>query len=271
MRKYEKNYPDISGYLKKSLHNELTLLGFDHIDVKFLGIDYTYVGTNDQIEGNPKGKAIIDALRNLQHTPDIVMVCDGSGKIPFTNIPRIFEELLSDSSLAAVMINRVGNKWISQYRNLIERFEVFSLKKVHLHIKDIPDGQGGLWAYRYGKLNCDGKEDEIKLTAEGYEVELDLLNEVLSKDLRYSFVNVEMPKPKEEIPTSYSRDDSRKKLGFLCSKCLKFKDYLLECLTEYERSKEFISISSESSEEDIKKWNEEYTTDVKALAETKGS
>src|SRR3990167_6835500 len=91
MRKYETKYPEISGYLKNGLHNELRLLGFDHIDIKFPGMDYTYVATNDEIEGIPKGKAIVDALKNLQHTPDIVMICDGSGKIPLTNIPRIFD------------------------------------------------------------------------------------------------------------------------------------------------------------------------------------
>ena len=128
-----------------------------------------------------------------------------------------------------------------------------------------------MWAYRNGKLNCNGKEHEIKLTGEGYEVELDLLNEVLLKDLKYSFVNVNMPDQKEKIPTSYTDKDSLKKLRFLCSKCLKLKDHLLECLTEYEKSEEFKAIITGAGEGDLKKWNEEYKPAVKSLAESKGS
>lgn len=249
IRKHEHKYIEIVGLLNKKIHNDLKTLGADHIDVKFPGLDYNFVANNESKEPMPKGKGILDSLKNMPQPPDFVIVCDGSGKIPYTYVSDIFQELVSDRNVASVMANRGKFKAIDNFRYLLERLEIFFLRKYHKHSKIIPDGQCGLWAYRYGKLNLNGKEEEIKLTADGYEIELDLLNEVLFKNLRYSFVNVELPEI--TLSSGYNYIDNIKKLNFLCTKCDKLKDCVHDYTKEFESTDECKELLKKLQKEEL--------------------
>jgi hypothetical protein len=179
----EEKIPDILTSFKKTVGPQLCKLGASgQPELKFPGLDnYYYVPVNQEIEKPEKGESILSCLSNCVSFPEVVIVCDGSGKIPYEYMSNIFKELISDSSICCVMANRKGYKAIDDFRYLIERFEVFCLVHFLNHPVNIPDGQCGLWCYKTGKLNINGISQEIILTATGYEIELDLLSEVLDK------------------------------------------------------------------------------------------
>ena len=115
-----KQYPQILEYFSKEIKPQLTLLGATDGAITFPGSDYTFVATNETLEGKPKGKGIIGSIKNLATKPDVVIVCDGSGKIPYKYVLDIFQELTSDSSICCVMANRGENKAIGLFRYLID-------------------------------------------------------------------------------------------------------------------------------------------------------
>jgi len=158
--------PLILKKFRETIEPQLRILGAINIEIKFPGTDYVFVGT-DQVLAEPKGKGILECLKNCAIPPNFVVVCDGSGAIPFEYIIAIFEVLISDSSMACVMANRQSNKAINDSRYLIERFEIYSITKLFNHKEEILDGQCGLWGYRYGKLKINDTETEIKLTGIG--------------------------------------------------------------------------------------------------------
>ena len=232
-----KNIPDILKQLESVIMPELVSLGVTEKEIKFASTDYTYVPPNISLIPTPKGKGILDCLKNTIISPNIVIMCDGSGKIPYKYIVPLFQELISDPNVHCVMAERKNNKAISGSRYLIERFEIFALKQYHESKQEIPDGQCGLWAFRCGKLKVDDQELEIKLTAEGYEIELDLLGEVLENNLNLSFIPIELP----EVPSKslFTYQNNIDKMVFLMKKYRRLKDCIVEYFQEFEQTKEF--------------------------------
>ena len=219
-------------------------------------------------EGKNKGEGIIGCLKNLPNCPHYVIICDGSGKIPYNYIVDIFQELVSDSNIHCVMSNRKGNKSIELFRYLIERFEIFFICKYLKFIEEVPDGQCGLWGYRAVRINIDGIDEEIKLTAMGYDIELDILTEVLIKKLNFSFIDVKLPelvsnsKPK----TLFSYEKNLKKIEFLFTKLDKLKDSIIRYIEQFEKTKEFSDIiNSGGVEEKLMEQWEKYKTDLLKL------
>src|SRR3989344_1120598 len=145
IRNYEKKIPEITLELNNKIHKDLTILGANHIDVRFPGLDYSYVATNESKENSPKGRCILDALKNMPQTPNFVIICDGSGKIPYGYISEIFQELISNSAISCVMAHRVRHKAIDGFRDrkstrlnsshMSISYAVFCLKKMnYIHI-----------------------------------------------------------------------------------------------------------------------------------------
>jgi len=231
------NQPEILKKFKEKIAPSLINLGASNSEIKFAGTDYIFVGTNQTLEGQPKGKGILECLKNCSNPPDCVIVCDGSNAIPYEYIVPIFQELISDSVMSCVMANRGENKAISKERFLIEEFEIFILKRYHNHKREIPDGQCGLWAFRTGKLNTNNSQKEIKLIAQSYEIELDLLSEVLEKNLEYSFVDVELPP--REVSSSFEYKNNLMKMKFLLEKYKdnKLKELIPNYFDEFERGR----------------------------------
>lgn len=249
------NIPTIIEAFRKNIAPSLCAFGAIKPEIKFAGTDYIFVANNESLEGQPKGKGILDCLKNVSKSPDFVIACDGSGKIPYGYITDIFQELTSDSKTCCVMAKRGKNKAISNFRYLIERFEIYALKKYQGHKKEIPDGQCGLWGFRYGKIDVDGGENEIKLTGIGYEIELDLLGEVLEKKLRYSFVNIELPEKKAK--TSFDYTQNIIKMQFLIKKYPKFNFLIPKAFNEFEKEEEFKGLIKEGEKEHWKKYKKD--------------
>ncbi len=254
------NAPNIIEEFKNSIYQRLRILGATEVEFKFAGTEYIFVPINETLEGQPKGKGILQCLKNTPTLPDVVICCDGSGKIPYSYIPDIFQEISSDSSVACVMANRVGNKAITPSRYLIERFEIFSLKRYHKSQKEIPDGQCGLWTYRAKPIKINGTEKIVNLTAEGYDIELDLLDEVLSKGLNHSFVDITLPNV--PLKTSFTVIDNIKKMKFLVNKNYHLTDSLQEYFIEFEKTEIFKS--QENDKKSINNWDN-YKKEVKLM------
>src|SRR3989339_1857247 len=167
---------------KKAIARNLNELGASPLELRFPPAYYTYVPSSGSIDPSAlkKGEGILEVLRSIPDTLDYVIVCDGSGKIPYEKIVDVFSELVSNST--CVMAERDGdNKAISEIRFLIERWEIFVLKHFFNHPKEIADGQCGLWGYYAKEMVVGDERKKIKLTAIGYDIELDLLSEVLCK------------------------------------------------------------------------------------------
>src|SRR3989344_4099128 len=212
------NIQGIFEEFRKKIAPQLISLGATGTEIKFAGTNYVFVPNNKEIimDGEPKGKGILGCLKNVSDESYYVICCDGSGKIPYSKIVDVFQELISDSTIWCVMANRGKNKAIDEFRFLVERFEVYSLKRCLEFSLDIPDGQCGLWGYNTGKFKHNGEEKEITLTAEGYEIELDLLSEVLSNELGFSFIDVELPP--HPSASSFKYENNLTKMKFFLKK-----------------------------------------------------
>ena len=252
-----KKYPEIIEKFRDYITPQLNILGATSIELKFAGADYIFVPANQTFEGVPKGKGILDSIKGTAIVPDFVIVCDGSGTISFGYIVNIFKVLISDSSMACAMANRIGNKSINDSRYLIERFEIFLIRSLFNHKQEIPDGQCGLWGYRNGKFKIDDTEVEIKLTGIGYETELDLVSEVVEKKLEYSFVDVDLPP--RQVSSSFNYENNLKKFEFLITKYPKLKFLISNCFNEYEKTEEFDNLINKPN---VKENWEKYKHDI---------
>ncbi len=250
-----KNIPSILSEFRGNIAPKLIVLGAEKIEIKFAGTNYIFVRTNQSLEGQPKGQGILECLKNYAYPIDYVIMCDGSGAIPYNYLIPIFQELVSDPNIHCVLANRGKNKAINEIRYLIEGFEVFILKKFHNHQREIPDGQCGLWGYKAGKLNINDSQKEIKLTAKSYEIELDLLSEILEKKLEYSFVNVQLPL--RIVKSSFIYKNNLTKMKFLLDKYEKLKDCIRSYLKEFEEE----NIDNVSKENVKEEW-EKYKNDL---------
>lgn len=243
----KKNIPYIDDQLNDLVLPAITKLGATGvITVKYPGADFNYIVVNQMAENIPKGKIIIDSIKGCAEVPDIVIVCDGSKKIPFKYIIDIFRTLVSDVAISCVMANRGENKNITKDRWLIERFEVFTICKHFGHKNKISDGQCGLWTYKHGKIKIDGVEKEIKLTSNGYEIELDLLGEVIGQKLGYSFVDVELPKI--DKLSGFTQEDHITKMKFLLGKHNELSKNIRDHMVEFEKETDTTEFKTEWDE-----------------------
>ena len=253
----EKNIADILKDVRSTIAEKLEILGMTNLQIKFPGMDYISVKTNQVIEGQPKGKGIIEALENPSLIPDYVISCDGSCAIPLKYIVELFQELTSDSNIKCVMANRGENKGISDERHIIERFEIFILRRHFKSEIDIPDGQCGLWGFQFGKIYCNSGQKEIKLTANGYEIELDLLSELMRNELLFSFIDVDLPP--REAPSSFTYGRNVEKMNFLVNKLDGLKNKLPLLFSEFEKTTD---ANEKLKNPEVKKVWESYKKDL---------
>ena len=165
-----------------------------------------------------KGKVIRIALEtNKGKRLDYVICMDGDGQIPFGSIFEICFQLRSQP-IDAILACRKGEFGISEYRKLIEKFELFLVSQ--LYSVDLPDGQCGCWGFRGELLN------EIELEAEGFEIELDFLVELLRTDTQFGFIEITVVKGDE---TTFSVKSHKDKIVFVSQK-LEIGKGLIEAL-----------------------------------------
>ncbi len=105
---------------------------------------------------------------------------------------------------------RTSPHWgIGPDRILAELFELWLVSRIFGLGRLLPDGQCGLWA-----LSRDAA-GELTLTASRFEVELDLLSEVLRRSIELRYVPVEVSPPDG---TAFRPHDHVRKLLFLAKK-----------------------------------------------------
>lgn len=256
---HPENYFEIVTYFTEKIVPKLNILGA-RAEIKFAGTDYIFVPTNQSIsmQGQQKGEGILECLKNCGDIPDCVIVCDGSGAIPYDYIVDLFQELVSDLSICGVLANRGKNKAISDERFLIEQFEIFTLKKYHNYTDNIPDGQCGLWRYKTSPKCINGCNKKITITAKSYEVELDLLSELLENQMKFSFIEVELPERK--VTSSFTFEKNMNKMKFLLNKYPRLKDCIPSYISEFESLPENLSKSRI-----IKDMWEKYKIEIKKI------
>lgn len=159
----------------------------------------------------------------IEDDTEIILCIDGTGRIPPEAVVDAVQ-LLQDSNCDAVFAQRGENKGIEPERWIIERFEIFLVEEKY-NIK-IPDGQCGCWAF----VTHKDSERKMNLNASGYELELDILTEVLHKKLKYSFFPVEIHS--EAAKSLFDQEQHASKLKYLAEK-LGYKRWQLLKFAEY--------------------------------------
>ncbi len=219
---YDENAKNASAWMK-NIEPELEKIGVNKFSFRSLD-EHSYIIKNVPIVGKVnKGSVIRLALEGVKpEKNDYYVYSDGDGQIPFSHITNLCLQLISQS-YSAVLSCRKGESGISEARNKIEKFELFLLSQMYGY--SLPDGQCGLWGF--DKDTCD----KLNLTADGFEIELDFLTELLEKKLKFGFVDVNISKSEK---TTVESENDKKKLLFLCGKLGIGKELIFSLLNKFE-------------------------------------
>lgn len=156
---------------------------------------------------------------------DVVFSCiDGSGAFAFSSIKLLVDAFNNDPNVDVVLGRRPSDfSGMALGRKEIEEFEQYLLFK---HRKNqlysslsscdelstglLPDGQAGCWGFR---MRC---VQRLPLTANGYEIEYDLLASALDANLKINYTApLIMPRPKEARHSTASSAPIQTSLGKL--------------------------------------------------------
>lgn len=102
---------------------------------------------------------------------EFVLHIDGSKKFDLTEVPKIIAAML-EPEIDAILTIR-DKSGMNKFRTVLEKFETCIILKIYPEAK-IEDGQSGCWCIR-----SSGDGVHSSLTAEGYEIELDILLQLL--------------------------------------------------------------------------------------------
>jgi len=210
---YDKNV-DVYNKELASFEGELEKLGIDHLSFRNLDTGtYLFRGVK-VVDKVPKGAIIRLAFEsNKSEMNDYLVVIDGDGQIPRKHILDIIKQLVN--GIPAVLSCRKNKPGIGEPRNAVEKFELFLLTQAFGN--DLPDGECGLWGFDKNTF------EKIYLSADGFEIELDLLTELLTKKIKFGFVYVDVLESKD---TTVGSDNDKKKLIFLRKKLGFGKDFI---------------------------------------------
>jgi hypothetical protein len=223
-------------------------MGFNPPQIHALNINEKIDDGVQIVDRVPKGKAIrlLLAARRTDKV-DYIVCIDGDGQIPFDNIFEMCFQL-KNRPVEAILSCRKGHLGVSEDRAIIEQFELYLLGQ--LYGCRLPDGQCGFWGFK-GELL-----DRVNLTADGFEIELDLLAECLDAKPRvlFGFIETEV---KEGEKTTFDIMDNKRKLIFVSSKLRIGIDLVRSLANKYEESTEralpedYKSVLSSLSEKEV--------------------
>lgn len=137
---------------------------------------------------------------------DVVVYFDGDGQVDFNHVVEIVKGLKENE---LILSKRVGNPGISDGRVLVEKFENSFVEDEFSIV--LPDAQCGCWGLR-GKLL---KAIYGLLSAEGFEIELDILICSLKKGVKPCFVDIELNSTGTIDTTYVATEDDLTKLHYL--------------------------------------------------------
>ncbi|PIZ88050.1 MAG: hypothetical protein COX91_02210 [Candidatus Nealsonbacteria bacterium CG_4_10_14_0_2_um_filter_39_15] len=186
----------------------------------------------------PKGTMVRGKLLSLISKIDYsdidknyLILIDGSGKIEFDSVFKVLKALVIGKQV--ILGCRFKGSGISLRRKKVEIFENFLVSERYK--VDLPDAQCGCWGIRVGILKS------LSLTANSYEIELDLVTSALESNLSICFVPV---KAFFKAGTGFTSKEDLTKLNFLVNK-LGLDEYILNAL--YEKFKKTYGLSLDSN------------------------
>jgi len=130
---------------------------------------------NERLKSNDnKGLIVRWGIEELiADKAEFVLHIDGSGKFDLTEVPKIIAGML-EPEVDAILTNR-DKSGMNKFRTTLEKFETYVILKIYPCAK-IDDGQSGCWCIRLSNGDrC------LHLTALGYEIELDVLLNLLKQ------------------------------------------------------------------------------------------
>lgn len=218
---YDKNV-DIYNNELASFEDEFEELGIETISFRHLDTK-TYLFKGVQIvEKVPKGTIIRLALEaNKSERNDYFISIDGDGQIPRKHILDILKQLVN--GVPAVLSCRKNKSGIDETRSTVEKFELFLLSQAFG--SNLPDGECGLWGFDKNTF------ERIFLSANGFEIELDFLTELLTKKIKFRFVHTDVS---ESEITTVGPDNDKNKLIFLRKKLGFGKDFISSMSEKFE-------------------------------------
>jgi hypothetical protein len=161
----------------------------------------------------------------LERVYDYVICIDGDNDIQFDNILRVLDVLMRGEKVC--LSCRQGKFGLRKPRNEIERFELNILEAVFN--KSIPDGQCGCWGMHHSIVK------KLKLSAIGFEIELDVLINILKMGINPFFIDLEI---KQEGDSEFNVKSHEEKLKFICEQLkitpATLRDIYSRFLIEYE-------------------------------------
>lgn len=142
-------------------------------------------------------------ISDIVSPADIIFACiDGSGAFEFSSLTLLVNTFKENASADVVLGRRpLDHSGMIQGRKEIEEFEQYLLFRHRAHqlktafadydLSDdrLPDGQAGCWGFR---LCC---APYLPLTANGYEIEFDLLASAVEAQLRIAYTSP-LPMPR---------------------------------------------------------------------------
>ncbi len=189
-----------------------------------------------------KGDAIrfwLNWYVNFADNRSIALYIDGEG-IPVREAWKHIRSIPEGG--ATISVRRTEDWGIGLERKVVEMYELWLVSRIFekrlgeiLGEELLPDGQCGLWSLSWRAASL------INLRARAFEVELDLLTELLMKGIPIKFVEVEV-EPADQTAskgragqTTFKKEDHEKKLLFLISKFKLNPDVLEEELADFSR------------------------------------
>ncbi len=183
------------------------------------------VETPVRVHRSHKGDAIrfwLDWYREFGDKDSVAIYVDGEGISP----RQVWKHLESLPRGGATLSLRTNPDWgIGEERKLAEMFELWLVGRI-FGIDPPPDGQCGLWALSWEAVHA------VNLSSRTFEVELDLLTELLINRVPLRFISVEV-EPLGE--TTFRKRDHRRKLLFLAAKFKLSPEALVEELESFRR------------------------------------
>ncbi len=201
---------------------------------------------NEKRGNNNKGQVVCMCVCGfIKNNCDAIIHIDGSGSFDLNKIIDLVQELQNSNNEAIFTIRSVSA--IDEFRELIEKFEIALVNGIYSEL--IPDGQSGCWAFRILQDDIKPNGKGMKLTAKGYEIELDVLTEILRLKRRKIWIPIEVNADRTSSQFAKTKiggnmDYHALKLHFLCkklgikkndisSKFLLFKDDHKEKVNQY--------------------------------------
>lgn len=183
-----------------------------------------------------KGIFVRDTLMEITNkvppenrTKESVILIDGSGKIKFSSLLDVKSAL--DDNRFDIVFSKRGADWaIDSSRKVIEKFENYLIgERYHCVFED---GQCGCWGFPGDIIK------KLSLSANSYEIELDLLISSRERHLTTGFVNVEIDKKliRRGLITQFIPDQHIRKLSFLADKLGFAKETVCALMAKFQKT-----------------------------------